>query len=329
MRLAKPNAASKLSLTLAALAAVIAWTSPAAAQSWPVKPIKLVQGFAAGGNGDIIARLVAQNITGPLGQVVVVEGRSGGGGNLAADFVAKSPADGYTLILLTGGHAVSAAIYRQLPFDPIDDFSMVSLVSQFAFVVATAPDSPLKSMADVITLAKKMPGSLSFSSAGTGTTQHLAGELFKSAAGIDMIHVPYRGGLAPVTDVMAGRVSMMFETFTPTLPQIRAGKLRALGVTSMGRSSILPDLAPVAETVANFEVTSWMGIAAPAKLPGPILDRLNREMLRAIASPEARERLTGLGADPRSSSPAEMRAHVATEIDKWKRVVEMAKIERQ
>ncbi len=329
MRLAKPNAASKLSLTLAALAAVIAWTSPAAAQSWPVKPIKLVQGFAAGGNGDIIARLVAQNITGPLGQALVVEGRTGGGGNLAADFVAKSPADGYTLILLTGGHAVSAAIYRQLPFDPIDDFSMVSLVSQFAFVVATAPDSPLKSMADVITLSKKMPGSLSFSSAGTGTTQHLAGELFKSAAGIDMIHVPYRGGLAPVTDVMAGRVSMMFETFTPTLPQIRAGKLRALGVTSMGRSSILPDLAPVAETVANFEVTSWMGIAAPAKLPGPILDRLNREMLRAIASPEARERLTGLGADPRSSSPAEMRAHVATEIDKWKRVVEMAKIERQ
>ena len=329
MRLAKPNAASKLSLTLAALAAVIAWTSPAAAQSWPVKPIKLVQGFAAGGNGDIIARLVAQNITGPLGQALVVEGRTGGGGNLAADFVAKSPADGYTLILLTGGHAVSAAIYRQLPFDPIDDFSMVSLVSQFAFVVATAPDSPLKSMADVITLAKKMPGSLSFSSAGTGTTQHLAGELFKSAAGIDMIHVPYRGGLGPVTDVMAGRVSMMFETFTPTLPQIRAGKLRALGVTSMGRSSILPDLAPVAETVANFEVTSWMGIAAPAKLPGPILDRLNREMLRAIASPEARERLTGLGADPRSSSPAEMRAHVATEIDKWKRVVEMAKIERQ
>ena len=163
MRLAKPNAASKLSLTLAALAAVIAWTSPAAAQSWPVKPIKLVQGFAAGGNGDIIARLVAQNITGPLGQALVVEGRTGGGGNLAADFVAKSPADGYTLILLTGGHAVSAAIYRQLPFDPIDDFSMVSLVSQFAFVVATAPDSPLKSMADVITLSKKMPGSLSFS----------------------------------------------------------------------------------------------------------------------------------------------------------------------
>ena len=324
-----PRTSSRFGIYLTTLAAAIALASPATAQSWPAKPIKLVQGFAAGGNGDIIARLVAQNISGPLGQAVIVEGRTGGGGNLASDFVAKSPADGYTIILLTGGHAVSAALYKQLPFDPIEDFSMVSLVSLFSFLVATGPDSPLKTIADIIAISKKSPGSLSFTSAGTGTTQHLAGELFKSAAGIDMIHVPYRGGMAPVTDVMAGRVSLMFETFTPTLPQIKAGKLRALGVTSLNRSSILPDLAPVADTVPNFEVTSWMGIAAPAKLPGPILERLNREMLRAIASSEARDRLISLSADPRSSTPAEMRAHLVAEVAKWKRVVEMAKIERQ
>lgn len=312
-----------------ALAGCALLATQASAQTWPAKPLKLIQGFAAGGNGDIIGRLVGQSITGSLGQPVIVEGRTGSGGNLASDFVAKSPADGYTIILLTGGHAVSAALYKQLPFDPVDDFSMISLISKFAFVVATAPDSPLKSIADIVAVSKKAPGSLSFTSAGTGTTQHLAGELFKSAAGVDMIHVPYRGGTAPVTDVMAGRVSMMFETFTPTLPQIRAGKLRALGVTSLNRSSILPDLAPVADTVPNFEVTSWMGIAAPPKLPGAILERLNREILRAVASPEMRERLTGLGADPRSSSPADMRAHVVGEIGKWKQVVEMAKIERQ
>jgi tripartite-type tricarboxylate transporter receptor subunit TctC len=312
-------------LALAALLSTQAW-----GQSWPAKPIKLIQGFAAGGNGDIIARLVAQKLTDPLHQPIVVEARTGSGGNLASDFVAKSPADGYTIILLTGGHAVSAALYKQLPVDPVDEFTMVSLVSQCGCVVATASDSPLKSIADVIADAKKSPGTLSFTSPGTGTTQHLAGELFKSAAGLDMIHVPYRGGTAPVTDVIAGRVSMMFEAFTPTLPQIRAGKLRALGVTSTGRSALLPEIPPVAETVPNFEVTSWMGIAAPAKLPGPILERLNAEMIRIVGSADMRERLASVGgAEARSSTPAEMRAHIAGEIQKWKRVVEDAKIERQ
>lgn len=314
-------------------AAVLAFTAllatQATGQTWPAKPIKLVQGFAAGGNGDIIARLVAQKIAEPLHQPVIVEGRTGSGGNLASDFVAKSPADGYTIILLTGGHAVSAALYKQLPFDPVDDFTMVSLVSQFAFVAATAADSPLRSLADVIAVAKKSPGTLSFSSPGTGTTQHLAGELFKSAAGLDIIHIPYRGGSAPVTDVMAGRVSMMFDAFTPTLPHIRSGKLRALGVTSSGRSALVPEIAPVADTVPNFEVTSWMGIAAPAKLPGPIVDRLNAEMVRIIGSADMRERLAGVGAEARFSTPAEMRNHIAGEIQKWKRVVEQSKIERQ
>lgn len=306
-------------------------TLPAAslAQSWPTKPLKLIQGFAPGGNGDIVARVVAQNISPALGQPVVVEGRTGSGGNVASDYVAKSPADGYTIILLTGGHAVSAALYKQLPFDPLEDFSMVSLISQFAFVAATAPDSPLKNIADVIAAAKKSPGALTFTSAGTGSTQHLAGELFKSMADVNMVHVPYRGGLAPVADVIAGRVSMMFETLTPTLPQIKAGKLRALAVTSTTRSGILPDLPPLADSLPGYEVTSWMGIAAPAKIPGPVLERLNQEVVKAVASSEMRERLASLGADARSSTPAEMRAHIAGEITKWKRVVETSKIERQ
>ena len=315
--------------TAAVLAALTLCASPAAAQTWPAKPIKLVQGFAPAGNGDIIARLMAQKISEPLGQQVIVEGRTGAGGNVASDYVAKSPADGYTIILLTGGHAVSAAMYRQLPFDPVEDFSMTSLVATFAFVVATASDSPLKSVADIIATAKKAPGTLSFSSVGVGSTQHLAGELFKSVAAIDITHIPYRGGAAPVNDVMTGRVSMLFDTLTPTLPQIKAGKLHALGVTSKTRSASLPEVAPVMDTLPTYEVTSWVGIAAPARLPGAILDRLNQELVRAIASPDARERLASLGADARSSTPAEMRSDVAAEIAKWKRVVEVAKIERQ
>ena len=315
--------------TAAVLGGLALLSTAAIAQTWPAKPIKLVQGFAPAGNGDIIARLMAQKISDPLGQQVIVEGRTGAGGNVASDYVAKSPADGYTIILLTGGHAVSAAMYRQLPFDPVEDFTMTSLVATFAFVVATASDSPLKSVADIITTAKKAPGTLSFSSVGVGSTQHLAGELFKSVAGIDITHIPYRGGAAPVNDVMTGRVSMLFDTLTPTLPQIKAGKLRALGVTSKTRSASLPDVAPVVETLPSYEVTSWVGIAAPAKLPGAILDRLNMELVRAIATPDAKERLASLGADAHSSTPAEMRTYVAGEIAKWKRVVEAAKIERQ
>jgi tripartite-type tricarboxylate transporter receptor subunit TctC len=329
MQLATRRLAAWSCATAAVLAAITLGSPPAAAQAWPAKPIKLVQGFAPAGNGDIIARLMAQKISEPLGQQVIVEGRTGSGGNLASDFVAKSPPDGYTIILLTGGHAVSAAMYRQLPFDPIEDFTMASMVATFAFVVATASDSPLMSIADVIAAAKKAPGTLSFSSVGVGSTQHLAGELFKSVAGIDITHIPYRGGAAPVNDVMTGRVSMLFDTLTPTLPQIKAGKLRALAVTSKARSATLPDLPPVADTLPSYEVTSWVGIAGPAKLPGAVLERLNHELVRAIATQDARERLAGLGADARSSTPAEMRSHVAGEIAKWKRVVEVAKIERQ
>ncbi len=291
------NSSLSTKMMIAAALAASSLLSPMAhAQAWPTKPVKLVQGFAPGGNGDIISRLLAQKISEPLGQTVIVEGRTGSGGNVAADFVAKSPADGYTIILLTGGHAVSAAMYRQLPFDPFEDFSMISLAAEFAFVVGT---------------------------------QHLAGEFFKSVAGIDIIHIPYRGGGAPVTDVMAGRVSMLFDTFTPTLPHIKSGKLRALGVTSKTRAAALPELVPVADTLPAYEVTSWVGIAAPAKLPGAILDRFNQELVRAIAAADVRERLTGLTTIPRSSTPAEMRSHVASEIAKWKRVVEVAKIERQ
>jgi tripartite-type tricarboxylate transporter receptor subunit TctC len=244
---------------------------PTAAQSdYPNRPIKLWHGFGAGGNADTVARLIAMKMSEGLGQPVLVDAKTGAGGNLASDMVAKMPADGYNLILLTGGHAVSGAMYKQLPFDPVTDFTMVSTVMFMPFVIGTSADSPIKTVAELIEAAKKEPGKLSYSSVGVGSTQHLAGELFSSMAGVDMIHVPYRGGAAPVQDVMTQRVTVLFDTLTPTTPHIRSGKLRALGVTSRERAPSVPEVPSAGDSLPNFEVTSWLGVAAPAKrlIPG-------------------------------------------------------------
>lgn len=322
---------SGIATVLLALAGSAAVGMPwgAIAQSYPSKPIQFIQGFGAGGNGDVVARLLAAKLSEGMGQQVLVEGKTGAGGNIASAYVAKAPADGYTLILLTGGHAVSGALYSKLSFDPVDDFSMISTVTFFPFMLGTNPDLPIRSVADLIAYAKSNPGKLNFGSAGVGSTQHLAGELFKTMAGIDVNHVPYRGGATVVQEVMAGRLDYLFETMTPTLPQVKAGRLRAIGVTSTAPAAALPEVPPIAQTVANFDVTSWMGVAAPPKMPRPILDRLNAEMRKVVASPDIRERLAALGGEPRASSSEEMRAHVAAEVAKWKRVVEVAKIEKQ
>lgn len=319
--------ASLITVLGAAAGAVFAQgTNPGA---YPTRPIRMWQGFAAGGNGDIIARLVAAKISEGLGQNVVVEGRTGAGGNLASELVAKSLPDGYTLILLTGGHAVSAAMYKKLPFEPVAEFSFVSLVNVFPFVIGTSAEGAVKSVREMVEAARREPGKLSFSSVGVGSTQHLAGELFASMAKVQLVHVPYRGGGAPVQDVMTGRVDFLFDTLTPTLPQIRAGKLRAIAVTSRTRIASLPDVPAVGETVPGYEVMSWTGVAAPAKTPPEIVRRLSQEVVKAIAMPDVQKRLSELGAEPRSSTPDEMRVHVESEIAKWRRVVDEAKIERQ
>ena len=310
-----------------ALATFLGLTGAAAAQAWPDRPIQLVQGFAAGGNADTIARVIAAPLAQALGRPVVVEGRTGAGGNLASEYVARARPDGHTLILLTGGHAASAAIYRSLRFDPVRDFAFVSTVSVFPFVIATAADSPITDIPTLVARAKAAPGQITFSSVGVGSTQHLTGELLAQLTGIQLSHVPYRGGTQPLADLMGRRIDLMVDSVTVTGAAVRAGTIRALGVTSATPWPGLP-AEPVARAIPGFEVLSWVGIAAPAGTPEPIVARLQAELATILATPEVRERLAGLGSEARSSTPAAMRDFVAGQIATWQRVVADAGIPR-
>ena len=311
-------------LTLAACTTLVA------AQTFPDKPITLVQGFAAGGNADTIARIVAQGLARELGQSVVVEAKTGAGGNVASAAVARTRADGYTLILLTGGHAVSAAMYKTLAFDPIEDFDWISMITRFPFVLATAQDSPYKSIADVVRAAKAAPGTVSFSSVGIGSTQHLSGELMQAMAGVQLNHIPYRGGAAPLHDVLARRVDLMFDSVTVTKAQVEGGKLRALGVTSQERSPFMPGVAPVRESIPGFEVTSWTALAAPKGLPAAVAERLRAASFKVLSDPAVAKQLEGTGGQTSPSiNGLEMKQYAQSQVGKWKQVVRDANIPQQ
>jgi tripartite-type tricarboxylate transporter receptor subunit TctC len=312
-------------------AALLLTASIAQAQDiYPNRSVTLAIGFAAGGNGDIIARIVAEGLTPRLGQPVVVENRAGSGGNIASARVAKLPPDGYQLIAQTGGHAVSGAIYKSLPFDPVDDFQMISIVGYQSFMVAVRADSPIKTMADLIAAAKANPGKLTYSSVGVGSTQHLAGEWFTSLTGVKMTHVPYRSGSATMTDLLGGQIDVAFDTITVVDPQFRAGKAHVLGVTSGTRWWSTPDVAPIADAVPGYDVRTWVGIAAPKGLPEPIVKKLNDAMREALADQTIADKLrkTG-GMDVKASSPDEMRTLVASQVARWKKVVADAGIPQQ
>jgi len=309
--------------------AVVLLALPAAAQNYPARPVKLVNGFPAGGSSDTVARIVAQKLSEALGQPVPLEIRTGAGGINANDFVAKSPADGYTLILITGAYPVQAALLKQLPYDPIRDFSFVSTLTFYPFVIAVNPDSPYKNLESLIVGARANPRTLSYSSAGVGTVHHLSGELFNVMAGTDLLHIPFRGGTAPLTELLAGRIDVMFETMTLTLPQIKAGRLTALAVTSKERSDFLPDVPTAARAMPGYEVSSFLGLAVAAGTPAPIVERLNREIRKVLDLPDVKQRLAELGGDARASTPEEMRAHIERESDKWRRLIDLRKIERQ
>lgn len=298
--------------------------------AYPDKPISLIQGFGAGGNSDTIARIIAPGLSRELGQQVIVDAKTGAGGNIASAAVAKSAADGYTLILLTGGHAVSAAVYNKLTFNPIEDFEWISLVTQFPFAVSVSEESKFKSLADVIAAAKSAPDTISYTSVGIGSTQHLSGELFASMAGVKMTHVPYKGGAGPLQDVLGGRVDVMFDSITVTKTQMEAGKLRALGVTSLKPYKLLPGVPPVADTIPGYEVTSWTGLAAPKGTSPEVLKRLHAALLKVLADPEVIAKLENTGGlvTP-SSSGAQMQRYVASQIAQWKKVVALANIPKQ
>lgn len=314
----------------AALAAPLAaLATPSFAQAWPDRPITLLHGFGAGGNADVIARVIAAPLAEALGKPVVVEARTGAGGNIASEAAARARPDGHTLILLTGGHAVSAALFRTLRFDPIEDFSFISTVSVFPFVVATRADGPIASLADMAARARRDPGGLTFSSVGVGSTQHLTGELLAQTLGVSLTHVPYRGGTQPLTDLLSGRIDMMVDSVTVTGAGIAAGTVRALGVTSATAWPSLPEVPTVASAAPGFEVVSWVGLAAPARTPAPIVERLNAELRRAVAIPAVRERLEALGTRVAPNSPDQMRGFVAGEVARWNQVIDRARLERQ
>lgn len=300
----------------------------ARAQSWPARPITLSHGFGAGGNADSIARVMAAGMGEALGQNVVVESKPGAGGNVASESVAHADKDGYTIILLTGGHAVSAALYRRLKFDPVADFSFVSRIGTFPFAVAARSDASFRTLPDMILAAAREPGKLTFSSVGFGSTQHLAGELLAVTAGIKLTHVPYRGGMQPLTDLMSGRIDLAVDTITVTGNAIRAGTIRGLGITSLAPWPAFPELVPVATALPGFEVRSWIGIAAPVGTPPSVVDRLNGAVRSALDASATGEKLRSLGVEPEATSPAAFRDFVSAEIGMWQDVVARAGLER-
>ena len=306
---------------IAALLAVFAQN--AFAQAYPTHSIRLVVPFPAGGTTDILARAAAQKLSESLGQAVVVDKRPGAAGNIGADLVAKSAPDGYTLLMGTvGTHAINPGLYAKMPYDHVKDFVPVVLVAGVPNVLAVYPAFPVNSVAELIALAKSKPGTINFASSGSGTSIHLSGELFKTMAGVDMTHIPYKGSSPALTDLMGGQVQIMFDNLPSSLPLIKAGKLRAIAVTSLKRAPALPDVPTISESgLPGFEASSWFGVLAPAGTPAPIVAKLNADVNKWLQSPEAREQLLAQGANAAGGTPEQFAAHIRAETEKWAKVV--------
>lgn len=304
--------------------------APAAAQDYPNRSIRFLQGFAPGGNADVISRLLGEELGKRLGQTVVPESRAGAGGNLATDVVAKAQPDGYSIVLLTTGHVISGALYKSLPFDPVNDLQFISTVSDFPFFFVVRADSKFKSMADIVAAAKTKDGAINYGSAGVGTGQHLTGELFSTSIGAKLIHVPFRGDSAALTGLLSGDIDFIIAPATAIFSNIEGGKLRALGTSGATRWDQLPNVPTVAETVApGFEVVAWTGIATTKGVARPIVDRLNSEFSKVLAMPSIIKRLGELGGIAKSSSPEQMTDRVKTQIARWNAVIDKAGIPRQ
>ena len=295
------------------------------AQPDPHKPIRILVGFAAGGPTDVAARLLSQRLTERWGQAVVVEPRTGAGGNIAAEAVAKAAPDGYTLLLPAFAHAVNPSLYANLPFDTGRDFVAVALLTTSANVFAVHPSVPAHTLRELITLAKSKPGALSYGSAGVASASHLAGELLNSMAGIKLTHIPYKGAAPASVDLVGGHISAAFPSVSLASPHAKAGRLRVLGIASLKRAENLPEVPTIAEAgVPGFEVLSWYGLLAPAGTPTEIITRLNQEVTRSLNEPEAVERLRAIGAEPMKSTPAEFNAFLKNEFAKWAKVIRTA-----
>ena len=297
----------------------------AGAQAFPLRPVRVVVPFPPGGPTDIVARLMSQKMTEGLKQPVVVENRAGAGGVLGTEAVAKSPADGYTLVMGTiGGLAVAMSLLPNRGYDTLRDLAPITQAVNVTSILVTHPSVPVKSVKDLLALARSQPGRLNYCSSGAGTITHLSGELLKLMGGVQITHVPYKGGAPALTAIISGEVDLTYENSLIIVPHIKSGKVRALGVTSAKRSKLLPDLPSLAETLPGYGASGWYGLLAPAGTPKDVLARLNAEAVRALRSPDVADKLSSQGAEPAPGSPEDFTAFIRREIEKWAKVVKAA-----
>jgi tripartite-type tricarboxylate transporter receptor subunit TctC len=309
--------------------AMLALTSPAAAQDYPARPVRLIIPFPPGGSNDVVGRLIATHLGERLGKQVVVDNRSGAGGVIGTEIVAKSPPDGYTLLVISMAHAVNPWLYK-LSYDPIKDFAPVGLLAKGTNVLVVHPSLPVKSVKELISLAKQKPGDLQYASAGIGSFQHLGGELFKLMAGVDILHVPFKGGGPAMVDIVGGHTKVMFSSLVQTVPQIKSGKLRPLGTGALERSPVLPDVPTIAEAgVPGYEAVNWWGIVAPTGTSSAIIDKVNREIEAVQQSPEVQKQFANEGATPVAMKPADFGGFMASEMSKWEKVVKQGGIKAE
>jgi tripartite-type tricarboxylate transporter receptor subunit TctC len=296
------------------------------AQPYPAKPVRLIVPFPPGGSNDIVGRTFAAQLGEKLGQPVVVDNRGGAGGTLGTDIAAKAPPDGYTLLLVSVAHAFNQSIYRTLPYDAEKAFVAVAMLGSGPVALTVHPSLPVRSVSELIALAKARPGQLNLASAGIGSFQHLSGELFKLHARVFMLHIPYRGGGPAMADTIAGQTQVMLASFIQVIPHVKSGKLRLLGTSGATRSPLFPDVPTIGESLGGYEATNWWGIVAPAGTPRDIVDRLHRELDEILKSSETRTRLQSEGAEVVRMSPAEFSRFIAVETAKWRKVVQEARI---
>jgi tripartite-type tricarboxylate transporter receptor subunit TctC len=294
------------------------------AQAYPSRPVRLVIGYTPGGSADLTARLMGQWLSERLGQSFVIENRPGGGTNIATEAVVRAPADGYTLLLAAPANAINATLYDKLNFDFLRDMDAVAGLIRFPNVVVVNPSVPVKSIPELIAYAKANPGTLNMASSGNGSTIHMSGELFKMLTGINMVHVPYRGGAPAMTDLLAGQVQVMFDNIPTCAEHVKSGKLRGLAVTSTTRSDVLPDLPVVADFLPGYEASAWYGVCAPKNTPPEIVEKLNKTINEVLADPKAKGRFTELGALLLPGSPTDFQKLLANETEKWGKVVKFA-----
>lgn len=317
-----------LALSVGAIAG--AWTRDAAAQDYPSKPIRMINPWTPAGPAELLARLIGDKVSASIGQPIVIESRPGANGTIGAAFVAKSAPDGYTLLFShVGPIAISPAMGQKLPYDPVKDFEPITQVVSGPTLLVVRPDLPIRTMKELIDFAKANPGKASYGSVGQGSTTHLAGEMISMMTGVELIHVPYKGSAPVVTDLLGGQLAFGFINVAGVLPQVQAGKLRAIAVSTLARSTLLPELPTVAETLPGFEVNSWYGVMAPAGTPKEIIARWHKEIATALRAPDVIERLKQNGLDPRGTTPLEHAAHIKDELARWEKVVKAARLVTQ